>query len=182
MTIEIYALSVKEMSKWWTYVCVHSIAHESWAYRCSVCCDVSYLAAESPGCELCRQSCDLCSYWTSHWSPSRPERDRWHSQFNLKHRTAAKMLLSDNIDLIVHRCIEKHVLSIHPLSRLLASTLENYRPALSFTLCVPFTFIISKMLYSSFFFFIASGQPTTAWDIHKQYLTIDFFTWELRKG
>lgn len=36
---------------------------------------VSYLAAESPGCESSRQS-DLCFYWTSHWSPNHPERNK----------------------------------------------------------------------------------------------------------
>lgn len=59
--------------------------------------DVSYLVAESPGCEPCHRSCEPCSYWTSRWSPSHPEKDKkshMHSsrdmKFKLKHRTEAE--------------------------------------------------------------------------------------------
>lgn len=55
--------------------CTYVRAAQTGANRCSVSSDVSHLAAESPGCGLCRQSCGLCSCWTSRWSPSRPERD-----------------------------------------------------------------------------------------------------------
>lgn len=38
--------------------------------------EVSYLEAESPCCENCRQSCELCSDLMSHWSPNHPETNR----------------------------------------------------------------------------------------------------------
>lgn len=36
-------------------------------------CLVSYRVAESLNCG-CRQSCEICSCWTSRWNPNRPER------------------------------------------------------------------------------------------------------------
>lgn len=46
--------------------------------KCMMGSGVSYLVAGSPGCETGRQSCGLCSCWTSHWSPN-PETNQTHS-------------------------------------------------------------------------------------------------------
>lgn len=44
----------------------------------------SYLVARSPGCETCHQNCEICPYWTGHWSPIHPESNKKNT-INIPH-------------------------------------------------------------------------------------------------